>query len=182
MATFYDNQKKAWSIEFDAPLIGRLRERWEVIDFGRRPHDALQAMADDPVLLELVLWEICEREAQAASISRDQFAKRITGAVLDAATDALLGALEAFFPPRQARQVQALREMMAASTRAQQVGADRLLARSSDLDKRLTRLVEEDIDQALDRLLTTRTPTAPPSMPSPPATPSADNSGSTPSD
>ena len=174
MASFRDRKGSFWAIEFDGPLIGRIRQRWKEVDFGRRPHDALQALADDPVLFDEVLYAICEREAQSANVSREEFARRVTGQAVDDATEALLEALEDFSPPRQARQVQALRRMSETAARAQQVGADRLLARADQLDQMLEQSIQTKIDEALDRVM--KTATAPPSMPSPPATPSPDRS------
>lgn len=181
MATFVDQKNTSWTVEFDGLLIGRIRARWSSIDFGRRPHEALQELSDDPVLLEEVLYAICERDAHAAGVDREEFARRIKGAALDSATESLLEALEDFSPPRLARQVQALRKMIQATATAQQVGAERLLARVPEIDQCLTASIERDVDQALAKLLT-RTPTAPPSTESPPATPLPDKSQSTPSD
>ncbi|MBX3408239.1 MAG: hypothetical protein KF869_15920, partial [Phycisphaeraceae bacterium] len=90
MRSFKDNQGRLWSVEINVTAIKRVR--------GLTGEDLMQVIEGtliekfirDPVLLCDVVYAICKPEADARSVSDEEFGKAMAGDAIEAATTAVL--------------------------------------------------------------------------------------------
>jgi len=110
MPTFTDNEKFAWDGVINVTVLQRVRSRLglDLMDLGTtevgETDQLLTRLVRDPVLLCNVIYVVCQRQAEAAKISDEQFGCRMAGDAIDAATKALLQAIVDFFPSRRDRE------------------------------------------------------------------------------
>ena len=117
MRSFKDNQGRQWSVEINVTAIKRVRgltgeDLMQVIE-----GTLIEKLIRDPVLLCDVVYAICKPEADARSISDEEFGKAMAGDAIEAATTAVLEELVGFCPsPRDranlGRVLQATRKVM----------------------------------------------------------------------
>ncbi|CAG0972791.1 hypothetical protein PHYC_01340 [Phycisphaerales bacterium] len=117
MRSFKDNQGRQWSVEINVTAIKRVRgltgeDLMQVIE-----GTLIEKLIRDPVLLCDVVYAICKPEADARSVSDEEFGKAMAGDAIEAATTAVLEELVGFCPsPRDranlGRVLQATRKVM----------------------------------------------------------------------
>ncbi|MCC7105929.1 MAG: hypothetical protein IT307_12365 [Chloroflexi bacterium] len=117
MRSFKDNQGRQWSVEINVTAIKRVRgltgeDLMQVIE-----GTLIEKLIRDPVLLCDVVYAICKPEADARTVSDEEFGKAMAGDAIEAATTAVLEELVGFCPsPRDranlGRVLQATRKVM----------------------------------------------------------------------
>lgn len=95
---FNDAEDREWTIFIDAPMLQKVREEHDV-DFQDLSRESQwKRLHNDLVLRVDVLWTLCEAEAEQKGIDRVNFAAGMVGDGLFNATEAMLDAIENFFP------------------------------------------------------------------------------------
>lgn len=105
MHGFRDCHGRNWSIRVDVGAVKRVRSALGVDlmqvaerktrDGGREP-GVLERLASDPVLLVDVIYVLCRDQAQAAGVTDEEFGSAMAGDALEAAVNAMLGAIVDF--------------------------------------------------------------------------------------
>lgn len=155
MASFNDNSGKEWEVRLDAPTIMRIRGECDprFMLEGDGEDNTYQRLQTDPVLLCRVIFHACHKQRGERQISEETFYFDVIGDAIDAATDALLKAMQSFTPRR-------MRELLGAfaakQTRIRQLVTEKALARLNDpgLEEALVAMVDKQIDAAFAESLT----------------------------
>ena len=136
MRSFKDNQGRQWSVEINVTAIKRVRgltgeDLMQVIE-----GTLIEKLIRDPVLLCDVVYAICKPEADARSVSDEDFGKAMAGDAIEAATTAVLEELVGFCPSPRDR-----------------ANLGRVLQATTKVMERARDLVEKKLDSGeLDRL------------------------------
>ena len=136
MRSFKDNQGRQWSVEINVTAIKRVRgltgeDLMQVIE-----GTLIEKLIRDPVLLCDVVYAICKPEADARSVSDEEFGKAMAGDAIEAATTAVLEELVGFCPSPRDR-----------------ANLGRVLQATTKVMERARDLVEKKLDSGeLDRL------------------------------
>lgn len=101
MKTFTDSQGRTWNVTVNVGAIKRVRDVLGVDLLDVANGDLLSRLADDPCLLVDVLFVLSKPEADAKSVSDEDFGRGMIGGVLDEASAALMKELLDFFPSAQ---------------------------------------------------------------------------------
>jgi hypothetical protein len=119
MRTFTDNAGRQWQVEINVAALKRVRGlvRVDLMQPIEGTGGLLERLVRDPVLLCDVVYALCKPEADAKSISDEDFGRAMAGDAIEHATAAVLEELVAFCPsPRDranlGRVLQATREVM----------------------------------------------------------------------
>lgn len=105
MHSFRDNAGRTWTVVINVAVVKRVRglvniDLYKLIDDGFKPLGALVA---DPVQLADVLYCLCKDEADAKSVSDEDFGRALAGDAITLAADAFVEELIDFFPDARAR-------------------------------------------------------------------------------
>lgn len=100
MAKFTDNRGDDWIIAVDTVAVKRVRQDNQV-DLADLTGQAVQSLADDPVLLVDVLWTLAGDQAKSRGVNPEGFAARLVGDTIEQAAEALTVAITDFFPARK---------------------------------------------------------------------------------
>ncbi|MBX3368667.1 MAG: hypothetical protein WAZ94_01700 [Phycisphaerales bacterium] len=167
MRSFKDNQGRQWSVEINVTAIKRVRgltgeDLMQVIE-----GTLIEKLIRDPVLLCDVVYAICKPEADARSVSDEEFGKAMAGDAIEAATTAVLEELVGFCPsPRDranlGRVLQATRKVM---DRARDLVEKKL--DSGELDRLADRLLSKESEGATVGSSSTSAPESSASTPAP---------------
>ena len=167
MQSFKDNQGRQWSVEINVTAIKRVRgltgeDLMQVIE-----GTLIEKLIRDPVLLCDVVYAICKPEADARSVSDEEFGKAMAGDAIEAATTAVLEELVGFCPsPRDranlGRVLQATRKVM---DRARDLVEKKL--DSGELDRLADRLLSKESEGATVGSSSTSAPESSASTPAP---------------
>lgn len=87
MKQFQDNRGRAWSVEFTAAAVKRIRG---LVDFDPLDGEALQSLAVNPVLLVDVLFATIQPQAAAQNVTDEDFGGAMGGEAIQHATEALI--------------------------------------------------------------------------------------------
>ena len=90
MTTFHDTNGKEWAIQLDGFALGDLRDQINLDLAG----DGLLTIETDPVALVRALAIICRDQITEAQKTEREFAKGISGEVLNVALEAVRGAAQ----------------------------------------------------------------------------------------
>lgn len=115
MHTFKDENGKEWVVRLDGPKVREARKLG--IDLAAVDGSAVQKLTD-PVLLVDTLWILCRTQAQAANVSDVLFGEVLVGDAIECATDALIEAINDFFPLRLREQMRKMHAQMKATREA----------------------------------------------------------------
>lgn len=176
MATFTDTLDRNWEIRLDAPSILKIRGDCDpAFMLGDSSEDnTATRLQEDPVLLCRVIYLLCQKQCVQRQVSEEDFYLGVIGEAIDAATDALIGAMRDFSPRWK-------RELLAAATERQttirQKAVERALAKLNDpdLENQILDQLDQKLNEAIAAVLSKPRTTAPSS-----ATSSPDSSASTP--
>ena len=167
MRSFKDNQGRQWSVEINVTAIKRVRgltseDLMQVIE-----GTLIEKLIRDPVLLCDVVYALCKPEADARSVSDEEFGKAMAGDAIEAATTAVLEELVGFCPsPRDranlGRVLQATRKVM---ERARDLVEKKL--DSGELDRLADRLLSKESEGATAGSSSTSAPESSASTPAP---------------
>jgi hypothetical protein len=103
--SFRDNAGRTWTVVINVAAVKRVRglvniDLYKLIDDGFKP---LGALVSDPVQLADVLYCLCKDEADAKSVSDEDFGRALAGDAITLAADAFVEELIDFFPDARAR-------------------------------------------------------------------------------
>ena len=143
MRQFKDNAGRTWTVDINVATLKRVRGLTGVDLMQVIEGTLIEKLIRDPVLLCDVVYAICKPEADARSVSDEEFGKAMAGDAIEAATGAVLDELISFCPsPRDranlGRVLQATRKVM---DRARDLVEKKL--DSGELDKLVSRVLSE---------------------------------------
>ena len=173
MSTFKDNSGREWSVNLDGPTIREVRKLG--IDLAAVDGSASEKLRDDPVLLVDSLWVICRAQAQAVRVTDSDFGKSLVGDAIEFATEALIEAINDFFPSRRRAAMKTLTARMRETREAGMEDAMETLT-NPELQTRIRTAMKEKAQKEIENLLTqlsSATDTPAPSASVPTVTPSA---------
>jgi hypothetical protein len=133
MHSFKDNADRTWTIAINVTAMKRVRglvgvDLYKLVDNGFK---ALGELFGDPVKLVDVIYCLCKDEADAKSISDEDFGRAMAGDAITLATDAFVEELIDFFPDPKARN--SLRKIMSESRKVR----DKLLANAEAMAQKI---------------------------------------------
>ena len=128
MPTFKDANGKEWIVALDGPTIREVRKAVGV-DLAATDGRAADQLYNDPVVLVDSLWIVCRSQANAAGITGEQFGRALVGDPIDSATDALIEAINDFFPKRRR---EAMKTLTARMKETREAGMEDALATLTD--------------------------------------------------
>jgi len=107
MKTFNDNAGRTWTIAINVDAIKRVRSLLDVDLLEIVEGKLIEKLIRDPVLLCDVVYAVCKPEADAKSVSDEEFGRAMAGDAIEHATKALLEDLVGFSPsPRDRANLQ----------------------------------------------------------------------------
>lgn len=123
MAAFTDTRGRAWLVEINVALERKVRSLtgvnlYELTADGFKPLEQLLA---DPSKIVDVIFVLCQKQAQEAQMTDEQFAEGLGGETLDAMQDAFLEALANFTQDQNKRK--ALRKIIDMTKKATAQGS-----------------------------------------------------------
>ena len=151
MKTFTDNAARAWTIQVNVDALKRVKSLLDVDLMEAVDGKLLQRMLDEPVLLCDIIYALCKPQADAASVTDEDFGRAMAGDAIDNATQALLEELVDFFPQRRrALLTKVLDKLKKLDSLALATVTDRI--EKIDLDKVMSNAVAQ-LDNDLSALL-----------------------------
>jgi hypothetical protein len=96
--TFNDNAGRTWTIAINVDAIKRVRSLLDVDLLEIVEGKLIEKLIRDPVLLCDVVYAVCKPEADAKSVSDEEFGRAMAGDAIEHATKALLEDLVGFSP------------------------------------------------------------------------------------
>lgn len=146
MPKFTDTKSRSYTVDVTIGTAKRFKSALDV-DLMEVFEDKSQLLArlqkPDLELVVDMLWLCCEKQASALNVSQDEFAESLAGDPLNTAIEALLEAIQAFFPDRRNREL--LGKAMAAQSKVR-TQAGQLVS------DRLDRIIDEASDRELARV------------------------------
>ena len=107
MKTFTDNAGRTWTIAINVDAIKRVRSLLNVDLLEIVEGTLIEKLIRDPVLLCDVVYAVCKPEADAKTVSDEEFGRAMAGDAIEQATKALLEDLVGFSPsPRDRANLQ----------------------------------------------------------------------------
>lgn len=135
MKTFKDNADRSWTVAINVAAIKRVRDLTGVDLMEVLDGSLIEKLIRDPVLLCDVIYVVCRPEAEARSVSDEDFGRAMAGDAIEHATTALLDELVNFSPNPRDRK-----------------SAQRVLQKTWQVMDRARDLVERKIDLELDQV------------------------------
>ncbi|MCE5327900.1 MAG: hypothetical protein LLG01_15950 [Planctomycetaceae bacterium] len=158
MKTFTDNSGRAWTVTINVDAVKRVKTLLAINLLDAIEGKLLERLAGDPVLLCDVLYALCKPQADAQSISDEDFGRSMAGDVIDTAATALLEELCDFFPKGRRQLLQKALAKLRTLEETVLTAASRRLD-SPDLDRQL--------QEAIAGGLSGNLPASPASSPAP---------------
>jgi hypothetical protein len=141
MQVFSDTRNKRWAVEITVQTCKRVKK---ILGIDLFDLEKFFKLVQDPITLCDLLYVTCKDEADAESISDEQFGGRLSGTVIRDARSALMEAYINFIPdPAAAEKVRVIRE------KYDNVG-EKIL---QSLEKRMPEIVKK-IETETDRFIT----------------------------
>ncbi len=107
MKTFTDNAGRTWTLAINVDVLKRVRGLVDVNLLDILDGKLIERLYRDPVLLCDVVYAVCKPEADAKSVSDEDFGRAMAGDAIEQATKALLEELVNFSPsPRDRANLQ----------------------------------------------------------------------------
>ncbi|MBP9024759.1 MAG: hypothetical protein KBH81_01285 [Phycisphaerae bacterium] len=111
MKTFTDNAGRTWTLAVNVDVLKRVRGLVDVNLLDILDGKLIERLYRDPVLLCDVVYAVCKPEADARSVSDEDFGRAMAGDAIEQATKALLEELVLFSPsPRDRANLQRVLE------------------------------------------------------------------------
>jgi hypothetical protein len=172
MKTFADNSGRTWAIAVNVAAVKRVKDLLKVnlLEIAERKGKLMERIVEDPVLLCDILFCLVKPEADAKSISDEDFGRSLAGDVLGTATDVLLQEIADFFPKGR-REI--LRRILTKLTALEEKATNLALTKLDDpkLDQQMEAELKAAMDQALGPTISTcdvgNLPESPESIPAP---------------
>lgn len=153
MRKYKDNTGREWELVVNAfPQAYRLKKAMGFDLLEGVP--ALLSLAQDPILRQQVLYELCKQQCQAAKVSDEDFGAAMTGDAASEAGSALLEEIIDFFPNSQrGPMLSIVKTMDRLQTEVAALAAEKI--NSPELEATIKAVVSEaqqEIDKALSNL------------------------------
>lgn len=145
MPTFKDNQGREWPVEINVAAVKRVRRLLDVDLLQIYEGKLLDQLATDPILLVDVLYVLCKPEADARSVSDEDFGRAMAGDAIDAASRAFQESIVLFHRSPKVRAN--LGRVVEAQERALDQVADQV---SQRLDEDLEGIVQGAVAAAME--------------------------------
>jgi len=98
MRQFKDNEGRAWTVAINVAALKRVRGLVGVDLMQVMEGTLIEKLVRDPVLLCDTVYAVCKPEADARSVTDEDFGRAMAGDAIEAATQALLDELVDFCP------------------------------------------------------------------------------------
>lgn len=148
MKTFIDNAGRTWTVAINVDAIKRVRALLEINLLEVVEGNLVEKLLRDPVLLCDVVYAVCKPEADARSVSDEEFGRSMAGDAIEHATKALLEDLVLFSPsPRDRANLQ---RVLQTTWRMMDKARDLIEARldSGQMERELERLLETSSERS----------------------------------
>jgi hypothetical protein len=99
--TFADNAGRTWTVTINIDALKRVKGLLAVNLLDAIEGKLLEKLIADPVLLCDILYCLCKPQADAQSVSDEDFGRSMAGDAIEAATTAFLEELADFFPAQK---------------------------------------------------------------------------------
>ena len=103
MRTFKDNAGRTWTISLTVAAVRRVRDLAKVDLLDLANGRVIERLVADPVTLCDVLYAACKPQADAESVTDEQFGEAMAGDAIEHASKALVEELIQFFPNARER-------------------------------------------------------------------------------
>lgn len=113
MASFKDTSGRTWQVRITVATIRRIKDYAGIDMTGAAAFGeggALMTLSQDYIALGRALFAVVKNDAEARSVSEDDFLDALAGDTIQAAADAFLEAVADFFPGAQGRLIRAALE------------------------------------------------------------------------
>lgn len=152
MASFKDKDGREWKISIDAPTIMRVRETCDplfMVSDAKEGDNTATRLADDQVLLCLVLYRLCDEQCEKRDLTDEQFLKEVIadGDTIQLAVEALEVAITNFIPTKKRPLISAVAKERHA---AERYAMEKTMARLSDPQTQTA--IRQSIDEALNKV------------------------------
>jgi len=138
--TFADNAGRTWTVTISIDSIKRVKGLLSVNLLDAIEGKLLEKLIADPVLLCDILYCLCKPQADAQSVSDEDFGRAMAGDAIEAATTAFLEELADFFPKGKRELLQkALGKLRTLETMALSAAGQRL--DSPELEEQLREMI-----------------------------------------
>jgi hypothetical protein len=151
MKTFKDNAGRTWTIAINVNAIKRVRDLAKVNLLEAADGKLFERLIDDSVLLVDAIYAACKPEADAASVTDEDFGRAMAGDAIEHATAAMLEELAAFFPKGKRQILTEILSTLKAMEEKSQAAAMRRLE-SGAAEQLMERAIAEH-DRALQKML-----------------------------
>lgn len=96
MANFTDNKKRTWTLEINAGHV--VGKKFQAIgwDFEKETKEGTYESLFDPFKLVVILWTLCEKQADIIGVDEVDFAEGLTGEIINDAQEKLMEAILTF--------------------------------------------------------------------------------------
>lgn len=118
--TFKDGKSREWTLSFNIGIVREIKNTIGV-DFGDMQGGALIMLANDHAKFAMLLWMLCEKQADASGIDEVDFAESLDADAIESAELCLEGAIVSF---TRAPMRAAVKEAMDSAAKAQAAQAE----------------------------------------------------------
>ena len=134
MKTFKDNADRVWTVAINVAAVKRVRGTLDIDLYGlvAGGGSKLGELLADPITLVDVLYVLCKAEADAASVTDEDFGRAMAGDTIQHASDAFVAELIDFFPDPRVRA--ALLKVTEAGRKVRDLMMTEMEARAAALD------------------------------------------------
>lgn len=143
MPSFTDLADRKWQLDLNVHLAQQIRSALDVDFLNAHDGKALVKLAESDELFVSTLYMLCEEQAQAISVTPEEFAKGLAGDVLEFAEQALEEMLLAFTRPAKRPALQAvLSRVHEVQTKAQDLAVQKVRGEA------VTKLIQTQLEKA----------------------------------
>ena len=152
MKQFTDNQARSWTVTINVAALKRVRTLLDVDLLEVFGGQLLEKLVSDPVMLCDVIYALCKPDADARSVSDEDFGRSMGGDSIETGTMALLEELADFFPTRRRTLLQ---KALQAMKRMDEIALDMAQKRleSGEMEKHLSEALSKALSKAGDEAL-----------------------------
>lgn len=143
-AVFKDASGREWTVAFNLGIVRDLKDTVGFDFADLQDGRAFVAISNDMQKFCIMLWMLCEKQADAFKVSEEEFAKGIDAEALEQASDAIVAAVVNFTQPRIRPAVKEVYERIAS---AQEAGVETLRewAETGEIEKEIKKQMKEEL-------------------------------------
>lgn len=164
MQSFKDKEGREWRIELTIWSARQVKQETggEIDLVNADRNESLKLLSLDADLLCSVIWTLIAEQANAKNppITDRDFWQSMTSESIEAAADALMGAVTDFFPPRRRATTQMILDKVRRANDAIHDHVDAALAEGGSLDRKMKEELEK-LTREIDGSSSTNSPPSP---------------------